>query len=252
MSRHSPCVLIKKMITPCADENIRTSDLGLRRLLVDSLPGINVGEWPSATANDVDRFSPSQDLRTDDLDMSISLRGSRVVDAGTYLLVTIDTFRSSRKGYGNDTHAHDLAFVRRVLQSKFMTHGTVVIAQNGRDARLGGVVSGRQSDLFAYLLGSASGLDGLHRRGSEGCLPTPSFWESIAVESRLSFGDDAVVSISGTETPAFLRECFRRLAVVISREDFDRKYGEIGIYWRPRSPMKWSLSLLRSIERRVH
>lgn len=247
MSGVSPCILIHKLVGECSDEGIRNADLDLRSLLADAFPSIQTNEWRPAGRNDVDVFFMPQDLTSAGMDVSVSFRGTRISSFATYVLVQIDVFQGNRAAYDSRLYARDLEFVKSMLQSPPMNRGTIVIGQSGRDLREKSVISGARSDVFSYLLGISSGLGRLDwPREFEGS-PHQVPWLEIANELDSALGSSELVSVSGLSAASFLRDCFRELEAVTSRADFDGRYGKFGVFWHPRSPIKWSAALVRFI-----
>lgn len=239
MSGLSPPILIKKLVADISSSGIAIAERELEYALQQGFPSLSLKECPPATMNDACGFFSSLDIFSHTDHFSLIYCGTRRPEFGAYLLVKVMFPFDNSSEHNWTLHAHDLPFLRSIISTEGQGQGLIVIGQTRADARSLSVTSGRQSDVFAYLLGSLAGLDNLYAKpGEEG--RKPAFpWVQLASSLRSVISKDNIVSISGWGMGRFLRGCFRSLSAVMSRTEFDEQFGCYGVYWRPRSPAQW-------------
>ncbi|WP_386066758.1 hypothetical protein ACFJIW_19910 [Tahibacter sp. UC22_41] len=235
MGYRSHHIIIKKFIPELSRKGLVCAEIELEGALRAAFPALNLNDWPRPTFNDLLNGGSGIELPPGPArELIVSYGGTRRSLVGAYLLVCIFLERKDHLS----VHAYEIDFVKKILSSAEI-NGTVVIGNTNLDFRSWGVISGRWSDVFSYWLGFSSRLDsfpiapGEEGRGS--VFPVTEFAEL----SRLANSNNEIVHVSGLSAGRFLRRSFRELSRVMSRSEFDRRFHEAGVRWRPRSLFDW-------------
>jgi hypothetical protein len=235
MGYRSHHIVIKKLIPSISEKTLGQAEIELEGFLCAGFPSLSLSDWPRPTFNDLLEGGsgigiPSGSAR----ELIVSYCGTRRSLIGAYLLAYISLERKEHLS----ARAREISFVGRMLSSEF-SNGIIVIGQTNKDLRSFGVVSGRESDVFSYCLGVASGLDSsfiMPGKEKDGVVfPVAEFSEI----SRSAKKSNEIVHVSGWAFGRFLRKCFRDLACIMGRSEFENRFGAAGVKWRPRSVLGW-------------
>jgi hypothetical protein len=227
-----PAIMLKKYISNCDAAGIGLAEAEFERSVREGLPGLALSSWDRASFNDLRNGGVGVEIpHGPDGKLIFTYLGTRHALMGPYLYANI----SLSSATDLSVHAHELPFVKPMLDFSDGVPGLVVIGQTNPDLRSLAVISGRKSDVFAFSLGYASGLDnGFIEPGEELNRPIFPFVEVTEI-ARRAFEFDGVVHVTGWGRGRFLRQCFRELSSVMSRQEFFDRYAKSGVRWRPRS-----------------
>lgn len=236
MGKNPPQVQIRKFITDLSAEGISRAEAELESLLRLGIPCLDFSIWRRPTSNDLLEGGSGIEVPSGpDRELIFCYFGTRRTLVGAYLFAYIDI---EKRDYLSCRVA-DLPFMKPLFADPERLSGAVVLGQTNPDLRALGRISGRRSDVFAYILGLKSGLDSLPiQPGEEGKregFPAVEF----ATMAKSIFLSDDVVHISGWSFGRFLRRCFVDLSRGMSKHEFDIRFKESGVKWRPRFIRTW-------------
>lgn len=236
MGKSPPQVQIRKFIPELSCEGIRLAELELGAFLKTGIPALDLNRWRRPSCNDLLEGGAGIEVpRGPTRDLIFCYFGTRRSLVGAYLFAYIDV---EKREYLS-LCAHELPFMSPMFANVELLRGIVVLGQTSPDLRALGRVSGRRSEVFAYILGLSTGLDRSPiRPGDEGrsqIFPVADF----AAIARSAFSSDEIVHVSGWSFGKFLRQGFRELSAVMSRKQFEESFGVTGVRWRPRFFKVW-------------